>query len=80
VQASLGILRTVVKGLRFPGTDLKFLYSKNILQVEDHNRQTVSSEISSSHGSEYEAQYLLGCTAMFLIECRQTFQKYVLPP
>jgi hypothetical protein len=27
-------------------------------------------EISSSHGSEYEAQNLLGCTAVFLIECR----------
>jgi hypothetical protein len=26
-------------------------------------------EISSSHGGEYEAQNLLGCTAMFLIEC-----------
>jgi hypothetical protein len=30
----------------------------------------VSCEISSSHGGEYEAQNLLGCTAMFLIECR----------
>jgi hypothetical protein len=27
-------------------------------------------EISSSHGDEYEAQNLLGCTAVFLIECR----------
>jgi hypothetical protein len=25
-------------------------------------------EISSSHGGEYEAQNLLGCTAVFLIE------------
>jgi hypothetical protein len=30
----------------------------------------VSCEISSSHGGEYEAQNLLGCTAMFLIDCR----------
>jgi hypothetical protein len=37
-------------------------------------------EISSSHGGEYEAQNLLGCTAVFLIEYRPTFQKYVLPP
>jgi hypothetical protein len=29
---------------------------------------------------EYEAQSLLGCTAVFLIECRPTFQRYVLPP
>jgi hypothetical protein len=29
-------------------------------------------EISSSHSGEYEAQNLLGCTAVFLIECRQT--------
>jgi hypothetical protein len=36
-------------------------------------------EISSSHGGEYEAQNLLGCTAVFLIECRPTFQRYVLP-
>jgi hypothetical protein len=26
---------------------------------------------------EDEAQKLLGCTALFLIECRQTFQRYV---
>jgi hypothetical protein len=26
-------------------------------------------EISSSHGSKYEAQNLLECIAMFLIEC-----------
>jgi hypothetical protein len=25
-------------------------------------------------------QNLLGCTAMFLIECRPTFQRHVLPP
>jgi hypothetical protein len=37
-------------------------------------------EISTSHGGEYEAQNLLGCTAVFLIECRQTFQRCVLPP
>jgi hypothetical protein len=37
-------------------------------------------EISSSHGGEYEAQNLLGCTAVFLIECRLTFQRYVLSP
>jgi hypothetical protein len=37
-------------------------------------------EISSSHGGEYEAQNLLGCTAVFLIECRPTFQRCVLPP
>jgi hypothetical protein len=35
-------------------------------------------EISSSHGGEYEAQNLLGCTAVFFIECRLTFQRYVL--
>jgi hypothetical protein len=27
-----------------------------------------------------EAQNLLGCTAVFLIECQPTFQRYVLPP
>jgi hypothetical protein len=37
-------------------------------------------EISSSHSAKYEAQNLLGCTAMFLIECRPMFQRYVLPP
>jgi hypothetical protein len=35
------------------------------------------SEISSSHGGEYEAQNLLGCTTVFLTECRRTFQRYV---
>jgi hypothetical protein len=37
-------------------------------------------EISSSSGGEYEAQNLLGCTAVFLIECRPTFRSCVLPP
>jgi hypothetical protein len=37
-------------------------------------------EITSSHVGEYEAQNLLGCTAMFLTECRPTFQRCVLPP
>jgi hypothetical protein len=32
-------------------------------------QSVVSSEILSSHGGEYEAQNLLGCTAVFLIEC-----------
>jgi hypothetical protein len=37
-------------------------------------------EISSSHSGEYEAQNLLGCTAVLLIGCRPTFQWCVLPP
>jgi hypothetical protein len=40
--------------------------------------QVVVCEISSSQGGEYEAQNLLGCTAVFLIECRPTFQRCVL--
>jgi hypothetical protein len=35
----------------------------------------VEYEVPSSHGGEYEAQNLLGCTAVFLIECRPTFQR-----
>jgi hypothetical protein len=31
-------------------------------------------EISGSHGAEYEFQSLLGCTAVFSIRCRPTFQ------
>jgi hypothetical protein len=37
-------------------------------------------EISSYHGGEYEAQNLLGCTAVFLFESRPTSQRYALPP
>jgi hypothetical protein len=36
--------------------------------------------IKQEEKAEYEAQNLLGCTAMFLIECRLMFQRYVLPP
>jgi hypothetical protein len=36
-------------------------------------------EILRSHGGEYEAQNLLGCTAVFLIECLPTFQRCMLP-
>jgi hypothetical protein len=31
-------------------------------------------------GGECEVQSLLGCTAVFLIGCRPTFQRCVLPP
>jgi hypothetical protein len=44
------------------------------------NQRTYYCEISSSHGGEYEAQNLLGCTAVLLIEFRPTFQRYMLPP
>jgi hypothetical protein len=53
---------------------IKWTYSKTWLI------QNSICEISSSHGSGYEAQNLLGCTAVFLIGCRPTFQRYVLPP
>jgi hypothetical protein len=32
-------------------------------------------EISSSHSGEYEAQSVLGFTAMFLIRCQPTFKE-----
>jgi hypothetical protein len=41
---------------------------------------SITCEISSSHGGEYDVQCcLLGCTAV-LNDCRPTFQRYVLPP
>jgi hypothetical protein len=43
-----------------------FMYGN--LQTDINYRHVNPSEISSSHGSEYEAQNLLGCTAMFLTE------------
>jgi hypothetical protein len=43
-------------------------------------REASTCEISSSHGGEYEAQYLLGCTAVLLIRCRPMFQRCMLPP
>jgi hypothetical protein len=43
-------------------------------QESCHYNDTRRCEISSSHGGEYKAQNLLGCTAVFLIECRPTFQ------
>jgi hypothetical protein len=51
-------------------------YSSNfILEGSIENAEcSYTCEISSSHGSEYEVQNLLGCTAVFLTECRPTFQ------
>jgi hypothetical protein len=51
------------------------------MSLQGHNIvvKLIFCEILSSHGSKYEAQNLLGCTAMFLTECRLTFQRYVLP-
>jgi hypothetical protein len=42
--------------------------------------QISACEISGSQGGEYEAQNILGCTAVFLIGCRPTFQRCVLLP
>jgi hypothetical protein len=44
------------------------------------SQQCERCEISSSHGGEYEAKNLLGCTAVFLNDCHPMFQRYVLPP
>jgi hypothetical protein len=35
-------------------------------------------EISSSHGGEYEAQNLLACTAVFLIQIQLRTRQYIL--
>jgi hypothetical protein len=41
---------------------------------------TLISEISSTHGGEYDVQNcLLGCTAVYN-DCRPTLQRCVLPP
>jgi hypothetical protein len=55
----------------FPGHKIAYIIRKTAKML---------CEISSSLGSEYEAQNLMGCTAVFLIECRPTFQRYMLPP
>jgi hypothetical protein len=44
---------------------LLYLTNKSILLF----KECLQCEISISHGGEYEAQNLLGCTTMFLIEC-----------
>jgi hypothetical protein len=48
--------------------------------ILEHKSYRGICKISSSCGSEYEAQSLLGCTVMFLIGCRPTFQRCMLPP
>jgi hypothetical protein len=40
----------------------------------------IQCKISGSHSSIYEVQSLLGCTAVFLIGWRPTYQRCVLPP
>jgi hypothetical protein len=58
------------KGTEFLG------FWKRFIEKQNNNRNKLKAtnknlcEISSSHGGEYEAQNLLGCTAVFLIECR----------
>jgi hypothetical protein len=60
---------------------------KKIIDVYSDNskekikiKRRVNCQISKSHGGEYEAQNLLRCTAVFLIVCLPTFQRYELPP
>jgi hypothetical protein len=48
--------------------------------VLQHRNCNEVCDISSSPGGEYEAQNLLGCTAVFLTDCRPTFPRSVLPP
>jgi hypothetical protein len=72
--------------LHLPSHTLKWLYRVQFLvpheQLTGYTSRNffLPCEISSSHGGRYKAHNLLGCTAMFLIECRPTFQRYVLPP
>jgi hypothetical protein len=46
------------------------------IEVKGLSHKLIIVRFSSSHGGEYEAQKLLGCSAVFLIECRSTF-KYI---
>jgi hypothetical protein len=48
-----------------------------ILQTQFHNSEVLVLRLSSKN---LKAQNLLGCTAVFLTECRPTFKRYVLPP
>jgi hypothetical protein len=48
-------------------------------KIQISQRQTLTQNIEMDKVI-FEAQNLPGCTAMFLIECRPTFQGYVLPP
>jgi hypothetical protein len=50
------------------------------LCVDKRSNGSVHCEISTSHGGEFEAQNLLGCTAVFSTECRPTFRRCVPPP
>jgi hypothetical protein len=47
-----------------------------VLRVSRHDFMIIS--VSKTFASE--AQNLLGCTALFLTECRPMFQRCVLPP
>jgi hypothetical protein len=53
------------------GCNMVWMTSDNIVGVCNHDSCSLSKD---------EAQNLLGCTAVFLTECRPTFQRYVLPP
>jgi hypothetical protein len=52
--------------------------ASSLPQSQKEGTKLYLCEISSSHGGEYEAQSPLGCTVVFLIGCRPTFQRSVL--
>jgi hypothetical protein len=49
-----------------------------VTQSQTAECRALKTKCSSRISSTFEAQNLLVCTAVFLIECRRTFQRYVL--
>jgi hypothetical protein len=73
-------IRTCETSVYSNETTWRYIPESCYVRMKLLSNRCLECEISSSHGGEYEAQNLLGYTAVFLIECRPTFQRYVLPP
>jgi hypothetical protein len=55
-------------------------FSRHIIPLKVEIFFSEPCEISSSHGGEYEAQNLLGCTAVFLTECPHSIKNKAIHP
>jgi hypothetical protein len=80
VSLMMETIRTCETSVYSNETTRRYIPESCYVRMKLFSNRCLEFEISSSHGGEYEAQNLLRCTAVFFIESRPTFQRYVLPP
>jgi hypothetical protein len=66
--------------LKPEGRDSRLCVSQTSVSTYESTRRHSPEEQHCRIDHSDNLSFLLGCTAVFLIECRPTFQRYLLPP